>query len=306
MNSPRFRASFLHPRYWLTWFGLGVLFLLVQLPYPVLNRLGIWLGRTSMRFLKRRVSITRRNLQLCFPDLPADQVEARIISNFESLGMGLLETGMAWFWSDARVKRWFDVSGLHNLKKAQENNQGVLVIGVHFMSLELGGRAMGLCQPMMAMYRPHNNKAMEFVQTWGRMRSNKAMLDRKDLRGMVHALKKGEAVWFAPDQDYGPRGSVFAPLFAVDEAATTSGTYMLARLAKPALITVVLVRKPAGKGYDLVIQPALQDYPIDDELAAAAYMNRVIETEIMRAPDQYLWLHRRFKTRPAGTPSLYL
>ena len=306
MNSPRFRASFLHPRYWLTWFGLGVLFLLVQLPYPVLNRLGIWLGRTSMRFLKRRVSITRRNLQLCFPDLPADQVEARIISNFESLGMGLPETGMAWFWSDARVKRWFDVSGLHNLKKAQENKQGVLVIGVHFMSLELGGRAMGLCQPMMAMYRPHNNKAMEFVQTWGRMRSNKAMLDRKDLRGMVHALKKGEAVWFAPDQDYGPRGSVFAPLFAVDEAATTSGTYMLARLAKPALITVVLVRKPAGKGYDLVIQPALQDYPIDDELAAAAYMNRVIETEIMRAPDQYLWLHRRFKTRPAGTPSLYL
>ena len=306
MTSPRFRASFLHPRYWLTWFGLGVLFLLVQLPYPVLYRLGVWLGRTSMRFLKRRVSITRRNLQLCFPDLTPEQIEARIVSNFESLGMGLLETGMAWFWSDARVKRWFDVSGLHNLKKAQEKNQGVLVIGVHFMSLELGGRAMGLCQPMMAMYRPHNNKAMEFVQTWGRMRSNKAMLDRKDLRGMVHALKKGEAVWFAPDQDYGPRGSVFAPLFAVDEAATTSGTYMLARLAKPALITVVLVRKPAGKGYDLVIQPALQDYPIDDELAAAAYMNRVIETEIMRAPDQYLWLHRRFKTRPAGTPSLYL
>ncbi|KQN60740.1 MULTISPECIES: kdo(2)-lipid IV(A) palmitoleoyltransferase [Rahnella] len=305
MTSPRFRASFLHPRYWLTWFGLGVLFLLVQLPYPVLYRLGVWLGRTSMRFLKRRVSITRRNLQLCFPDLSSEQVEARIVSNFESLGMGLLETGMAWFWSDARVKRWFDVSGLHNLKKAQENNQGVLVIGVHFMSLELGGRAMGLCQPMMAMYRPHNNKAMEFVQTWGRMRSNKAMLDRKDLRGMVHALKKGEAVWFAPDQDYGPRGSVFAPLFAVDEAATTSGTYMLARLAKPALVTVVLVRKPAAKGYDLVIQPALQDYPIDDEMAAAAYMNRVIETEIMRAPDQYLWLHRRFKTRPAGTPSLY-
>jgi len=305
MTSPRFQASFLHPRYWLTWFGLGILFLLVQLPYPVLYRLGVWLGRTSMRFLKRRVSITRRNLQLCFPDLTPEQVEARIVSNFESLGMGLLETGMAWFWSDARVKRWFDVSGLHNLKKAQENNQGVLVIGVHFMSLELGGRAMGLCQPMMAMYRPHNNKAMEFVQTWGRMRSNKAMLDRKDLRGMVHALKKGEAVWFAPDQDYGPRGSVFAPLFAVDEAATTSGTYMLARLAKPALVTVVLVRKPAAKGYDLVIQPALQDYPIDDEMAAAAYMNRVIETEIMRAPDQYLWLHRRFKTRPAGTPSLY-
>ncbi|QMV53165.1 kdo(2)-lipid IV(A) palmitoleoyltransferase [Ewingella americana] len=307
MTSPScFRKSFLHPRYWLTWFGLGVLFLLVQLPYPVLYRLGNWLGRTSMRFLKRRVSITRRNLELCFPNLDEAQIERRILSNFESLGMGLLETGMAWFWSDARVKRWFDVSGLNHLKMAQQNKQGVLVIGVHFMSLELGGRAMGLCQPMMAMYRPHNNKAMEFVQTWGRMRSNKAMLDRKDLRGMVHALKKGEAVWFAPDQDYGPRGSVFAPLFAVDQAATTSGTYMLARLAKPALVTVVLVRKDKGKGYDLVIQPALQDYPIDDEMAAAAYMNRVVEKEIMRAPDQYLWLHRRFKTRPTGAPSLYL
>jgi KDO2-lipid IV(A) palmitoleoyltransferase len=307
MTSPScFRKAFLHPRYWLTWFGLGVLFLLVQLPYPVLYRLGNWLGRTSMRFLKRRVSITRRNLELCFPNLDEDQIERRILSNFESLGMGLLETGMAWFWSDARVKRWFDVSGLNHLKMAQQNKKGVLVIGVHFMSLELGGRAMGLCQPMMAMYRPHNNKAMEFVQTWGRMRSNKAMLDRKDLRGMVHALKKGEAVWFAPDQDYGPRGSVFAPLFAVDQAATTSGTYMLARLAKPALVTVVLVRKDKGKGYDLFIQPALQDYPIDDEMAAAAYMNRVVEKEIMRAPDQYLWLHRRFKTRPDGAPSLYL
>jgi KDO2-lipid IV(A) palmitoleoyltransferase len=307
MTSPScFRKSFLHPRYWLTWFGLGVLFLLVQLPYPVLYRLGNWLGRTSMRFLKRRVSITRRNLELCFPNLDETQIERRILSNFESLGMGLLETGMAWFWSDARVKRWFDVSGLNHLKMAQQNKQGVLVIGVHFMSLELGGRAMGLCQPMIARYRPHNNKAMEFVQTWGRMRSNKAMLDRKDLRGMVHALKKGEAVWFAPDQDYGPRGSVFAPLFAVDQAATTSGTYMLARLAKPALVTVVLVRKDKGKGYDLVIQPALQDYPIDDEMAAAAYMNRVVEKEIMRAPDQYLWLHRRFKTRPTGAPSLYL
>jgi len=306
MTAPtRFQASFLHPRYWLTWFGLGVLFLLVQLPYPVMYRLGIWLGRTSMRFLKRRVSITRKNLQLCFPQMDKETLERTIVQNFESLGMGLLETGMAWFWSDARVTRWFDVSGLNHLKQAQQNQKGVLVIGVHFMSLELGGRAMGLCQPMMAMYRPHNNKAMEFVQTWGRMRSNKAMLDRKDLRGMVHALKKGEAVWFAPDQDYGPRGSVFAPLFAVDQAATTSGTFMLARLAKPALVSVVLVRKNKGAGYDLVIQPALTDYPIDDEMAAAAYMNRVVEKEIMRAPSQYLWLHRRFKTRPAGTPSLY-
>ncbi|VXD02924.1 palmitoleoyl-acyl carrier protein (ACP)-dependent acyltransferase [Enterobacterales bacterium 8AC] len=301
----KFQHAFLHPRYWLTWFGLGVLFLLVQLPYPVLHKLGVWMGRTSMRFLKRRVTIARRNLELCFPEMDAEQRERQVVGNFESLGMGLLETGMAWFWPDKRVKRWFNVTGIHHLQAAQQNNRGVLVIGVHFMSLELGGRAMGLCQPMMAMYRPHNNKAMEWAQTKGRMRSNKAMLDRKDLRGMVNALKRGEAVWFAPDQDYGPRGSVFAPLFAVEQAATTSGTFMLARLAKPALLPVVLIRRPNGRGYDLLIQPALEDYPINDEIAAAAYMNKVVEQEIMRAPEQYLWLHRRFKTRPAGSPSLY-
>ena len=146
---------------------------------------------------------------------------------------------------------------------------------------------------------------MEWAQTKGRMRSNKAMIDRKDLRGMVHALKRGEAVWFAPDQDYGPRGSVFAPLFAVDQAATTSGTFMLARMANPALVPVVLIRREGGRGYDLLIQPALEDYPLSDEQAAAVYMNKVIEKEIMRAPEQYMWLHRRFKTRPAGAPSLY-
>ena len=304
-QSQKFQKSFLRPRYWLTWFGVSVLFLIVQLPYPVLNKLGLWMGRTSMRFMKRRVLIARRNLELCFPDIDPEQLERRIIGNFESLGMGLLETGMAWFWSDRRVKRWFSVTGLENLQAAQRDGCGALIIGVHFMSLELGGRAMGICQPMMAMYRPHNNKLMEWIQTKGRMRSNKAMINRRDLRGMVQALKQGEAVWFAPDQDYGPKGSVFAPLFAVPEAATTSGTWMLARMAKPALITVVLIRKEDGSGYELVIQPELQDYPIENEQLAAEYMNRVIEREIMRAPNQYMWLHRRFKTRPAGGHSLY-
>ncbi|MCH5048844.1 kdo(2)-lipid IV(A) palmitoleoyltransferase [Pectobacterium aquaticum] len=300
-----FTWALLHPRYWMTWFGLGVLFLLVQLPYPLLMKLGSSAGRLSRIFLKRRVSIARRNLELCFPTISYDEREAMIDNNFASLGMALVETGMAWFWSDRRVRQWFDVSGLEHLQNATAKGQGVMVIGIHFMSLELGGRAMGLCQPMMAMYRPHNNKAMEMVQTWGRSRSNKAMIDRKDLRGMVQALKRGEAVWFAPDQDYGPKGSVFAPFFAVKNAATTNGTYTISRLAKPAMMTTVLIRKPNALGYQLVIQPELQDYPYHDEQAAACYMNKVIEKEIMRAPEQYLWLHRRFKTRPAGEVSLY-
>ncbi|WP_437341529.1 kdo(2)-lipid IV(A) palmitoleoyltransferase [Dickeya solani] len=305
MTQQTFTRELFHPRYWLLWFGLAILFLLVQLPYPLLMRLGSRLGRSSRHFLKRRVSIARRNLELCFPDMPASQREVMLEANFASLGMALMETGMAWFWSDKRVRAWFEVSGLENLQQAGREQRGVMVIGIHFMSLELGGRAMGLCQPMMAVYRRHNNKLMELVQTWGRSRSNKAMIDRKDLRGMVQALKSGEAVWFAPDQDYGPKGSVFAPFFAVEQAATTCGTSTIHRLAKPAMITTVLIRKPNQQGYQLVIGPELEDYPSQDQQLAAQYMNRVIEQEILRAPEQYLWLHRRFKTRPHGEASLY-
>ncbi|WP_202302246.1 kdo(2)-lipid IV(A) palmitoleoyltransferase [Dryocola clanedunensis] len=304
-TKPLFSKTLLHPRYWLTWFGLAILWLWVQLPYPVLLKMGRFIGKFSMRFLKRRVSIARQNLKLCFPQYSDEHVDSIVEQNFASLGMGLIETGMAWFWPDERVRKWFDVRGLENLHDACAKGRGVMVIGVHFMSLELGGRVMGLCQPMMAMYRPHNNKAMEFVQTIGRSRSNKAMIDRRNLKGMVKALKSGEAVWFAPDQDYGPKGSSFVPFFAVQEAATTNGTYTIARLAKPAILTTVLIRKPDGTGYQLVIEPELVDYPVDDEQAAAAYMNRKIEHEIMRAPEQYLWLHRRFKTRPFGQDKLY-
>ena len=173
------------------------------------------------------------------------------------------------------------------------------------MSLELGGRAMGLCRPMMATYRPHNDPLMEWVQTTGRLRSNKAMIDRRNLRGLVQALKAGEAVWFAPDQDYGPKGSVFAPFFSVSEAATTNGTNVLSRLSGAAMLTVTMVRKPDTKGYTLHISEAMTDYPCGDEVSAASYMNKIIEREILRAPEQYLWVHRRFKTRPRGEASLY-
>lgn len=302
---PKFSAALLHPRYWLTWAGIGILWLLVQLPYPVIYRLGTGVGRMAMLVMKRRVHVASRNLELCFPQMNAQARRAQVVENFESVGMGLFETGMAWFWPDKRVRRWFDVEGYQNLVDAQTEHTGVMVVGVHFMSLELGGRVMGLCQPMMATYRPHNSEVMEWVQTRGRMRSNKSMIDRRNLKGLVGALKKGEAVWFAPDQDYGRKGSTFAPFFSVN-AATTNGTYVLSRLSGSAMLTVTMVRKPDRSGYSLHIGKAMTDYPVENEFEAASYMNRVIEREILRAPEQYLWIHRRFKTRPQGEASLYL
>ena len=145
-----FNKSLLHPRNWGTWFGLAILWLIVQLPYPLLHIIGTSAGKASRRFLKRREHIARRNLELCFPDMSPQARDKMIEQNFMSLGMGLIETGMAWFWSDERVKKWFDVEGFENLSKALSAGKGVMVVGVHFMSLELGGRTMGLCRPMMA------------------------------------------------------------------------------------------------------------------------------------------------------------
>ncbi|MCM2366756.1 MULTISPECIES: Kdo(2)-lipid IV(A) acyltransferase [Proteus] len=305
IKSPPFKKSFLQPKYWLTWFGIGLLYILVLLPYPVIYWLGTRLGRFSKVFLKKRVQIAERNLELCFPQMPKSQREALVNKNFESVGMGLFETGMAWFWPEWRVKRWFKVSGLENVSMIQEKGQGILLIGIHFLTLELGARIFGIYTPGVGVYRPNDNPVMDWLQTWGRLRSNKFMIDRKDVKGMIRSLKAGEIVWYAPDHDYGPRKSVFVPLFAVDKAATTTGTYILARTSKPALIPFTPKRLPEGKGYELIISPPVADFPVDNEENAAKAMNKVVEQEILRAPDQYMWLHRRFKTRPEGDASLY-
>ncbi|KAB7712563.1 LpxL/LpxP family Kdo(2)-lipid IV(A) lauroyl/palmitoleoyl acyltransferase [Plesiomonas shigelloides] len=305
MVQAQFRTAYFHPRYWLTWLGIAALYLVTLLPYPLIRRIGFTLGRLFMRIGKRRVKIAERNLELCFPDMSREARAQILQENFESTGMAVMETGMAWFWPDWRVKKLFQVEGLEHMRQAQAEQRGVLLIGVHFLTLELGGRIFGLYNPGVGVYRPNDNPLMDWLQTWGRLRSNKYMIDRKDVKGMIRALRAGEIIWYAPDHDYGPRRSVFVPLFAVDKAATTTGTSILMQAADPALVAFAPIRNKDGSGYRLVISPAIQGFPMDDEVAAAAFMNRVVEKEILRAPGQYMWLHRRFKTRPEGESSLY-
>ncbi|MDU7248033.1 MAG: lipid A biosynthesis lauroyl acyltransferase [Klebsiella pneumoniae] len=259
---PKFSPALLHPRYWLLWLGIGLLWLVVQLPYPLIYRLGNAIGRLAMRFMKRRAKIAYRNLELCFPEKSEQERHRMVVMNFESVGMGLMETGMAWFWPVRRIARWTDTIGFEHIRDVQAQQRGILLIGIHFLTLEMG-------------------------------------------KGMIRALKKGEVVWYAPDHDYGPTASVFAPLFAVDQAATTSGTWMLAKMSKACIVPFVPRRKPDGKGYELIILPPECSPPLDDAETTAAWMNKIVEQCIMMAPEQYMWLHRRFKTRPEGMPSRY-
>ncbi|EPL8194948.1 Kdo(2)-lipid IV(A) acyltransferase [Klebsiella aerogenes] len=302
---PKFSLSLLHPRYWPAWLGIGLLWLVVQLPYPLIYRLGHSLGRLSMHFLRGRVRIAQRNLELCFPHLSPAQRHEMLVKNFESLGMGLMETGMAWFWPTHRVERWTETSGVNEVVELQEQKQGILLIGIHFLTLELGARMFGMFTPGIGVYRPNDNPLIDWLQTWGRLRSNKTMLDRKNLKGMVKSLKEGEILWYAPDHDYGRASSVFVPFFNVDNAATTTGTWMLARMSKATIVPFVPRRKPNGAGYELIALQPEATPPLDSPETTARWMNKIIEQCILMAPEQYMWLHRRFKTRPEGVPSRY-
>ncbi|AKC59975.1 LpxL/LpxP family Kdo(2)-lipid IV(A) lauroyl/palmitoleoyl acyltransferase [Blochmannia endosymbiont of Polyrhachis (Hedomyrma) turneri] len=305
---PKFNCNLLHPKYWCIWLGIILLYLIVVLlPYHAIHYCGIKLGRTVQWFISRRIKIIRQNLQLCFPNLTKTELEHLVKKNCESIGMGIFETGMAWFWSDTRIKRWFTIKGLKYIIQAKKENKGVLLIGMHFLTLELGARIFGILHPGIGVYRPNNNLLIDWLQTWGRLRSNKSMLHRSDIKGIVKALKNGEIIWYAPDHDYGYKNSIFVPLFAVPHAATTIGTYKIAKITKPAIIPFMPYRLPNASGYELLILPDEKTIPLNQDIETViTYINKkIIEKLILTAPDQYMWLHRRFKTRPHGDPPLY-
>ena len=305
---PPFQRAFLHPKYWGLWLGLGIFKLILALPYPILVRIGKSLGTlfTRLGFGKRRMRIAKRNLELCFPDYSASQIDEILAKNAESVGMAIIETGMAWFWSDERILKWSKIEGLEHLKNQPEGT-GIIFVGVHFLTLELGARIVGLHHQGIGVYRPNDNPLLDWIQFRGRVRSNKAMLDRKDLRGMIKVLRAGETIWYAPDHDYGRKNSVFVPFFAVKEACTTAGTRMLLRSAPNSIVVPFTpMRNDDFSGYTVKISPAVDFSQCENDVDTATLMNKVVESEIMQAQSQYMWLHRRFKTRPnESDPSLY-
>lgn len=304
---PPFQLHYLHPKYWLLWLGFAVFRLILLLPYPVLQKIGkllSWLF-TQFKFGKKRIAIIEKNLLLAFPSMSQSERYKIIQENIQSVGMAIIETGMAWFWSDKRIKKWSSISGLENLKNYQD--KGIILIGVHFLTLELGGRILGIEHPGIGVYRPNNNPLLDWIQLKGRLRSNKHMLQRNDLRGMIKALKNGETVWYAPDHDYGRNNAVFVPFFAVKEAATTTGSYYLTKASpESVIIPFAPLRKKDGSGYHVEVSVPIQLSSNTDKEIIASEINRAIEQEINKGISQYMWLHRRFKTRPHPTDkSLY-
>ena len=301
----RFHHGLLAPRCWPTWLLVGIWWLVVQLPYPVLLTLGRLLGWLLYLIPSERRAIALRNLELCFPELSDRQRRRLARANFVSLGIALFETGIAWWWPRWRFMRLIEVVGLENVEALK--GQGIMLLGAHFTTLEVGGAAIAGTLSMDGMYRAHKNPVLDFVQARGRTSKslgNTVVFERKDVRGTMKALKAGRILWYGPDQDYGLRQGLFAPFFG-QQAATVYATARFAEKTGAAVVPFSHVRKPWGKGYQLKLHPPLKEFPSGDDLKDATRVNAVLEQMIRTAPDQYLWAHKRFKNRPEGEPSVY-
>jgi KDO2-lipid IV(A) lauroyltransferase len=306
MDAPRFTMALLHPKYWPIWIAFGVLALLAQLPFKWQMWMGRKLGRLLYRLATRRRAIAERNIELCFPDYTAQQRQDLILRHFESNGLILFEMGMAWFMPYWRLRKRFVVKGREHWDALQNKNQGALVIGLHMATLEIANACANRFFTMSVSYRPHSNAVYDYIQYRGRSRHNpKAKsIARHDMRGMVRTLKKGGLLWYAPDQDYGPKISKFTPYFGI-ETATLSMTPRLLKMAKVPALTVMYHRLPDFSGYVLDFRGVLEGIPSGDDIADLTLLNQHIEACVREQPEEYWWVHRRFKTRPKGQASFY-
>jgi len=282
----------LAPRHWPVW----LMALAARLPWRVQHWLGHGLGGILMRALRARRKIAMRNLELCFPELDAATRTRLLRAHFSALGIGLFEFARAWWGSIAPLRTGLQVEGLEHLEAARTNGRGVIVISGHFSTLEVCGRLLCDHAPLAGMYRPHASPAMEWAVRRGRARYAAAMFPKSDVRGAVRHLKRGGLLWYAPDQDPSRGDAVFVPFFGIPANSLTS-THQLARMSGAAVVPFQHIRRTDG-GYTMKLWPALDDFPGNDAATDTTRIISAIETMTRAAPEQYLWVHRRFKRRP--------
>lgn len=295
----------LRPRYWPTWLAIGLLRALQPLPHAVHVLLGRALGSFAVRLPLSFVRIARTNLGICMPELLEPQREALLKEHFKSLGLGIFETATAWWGSKRRIARLTQLEGLEHLRAALERGRGAILLSAHFTTLEIGGRVLcdRLSGEINIMYRPTNNAVLERFLARNRSDRTKRAITRDDVRTLITALKANEPVWYAPDQAYRKKGAEMVPFFGIP-AATNTATSRLARMTGAAVLPYFQERMLDGR-YRMVIHPMLENFPSDDPAADARRFNEIIEAQVRRAPDQYLWIHRRFKGLTADYPDYY-
>lgn len=294
----------IHPRYWPTWLGLGILYLIIKFPYRLQLQFGKNLGRISYYLLKKFRRVAEINLKLCFPELSNEERESLLKKQFQSLGMGLIESAMAWWMPDHKLDSLIHVQGLEYLQEALAKKKGVLILSAHFTSLDICGRLFSNIFPMYVVYREQKNQVIDRLLKQHRNFNWMQPIHRHAIRQIIKTLKQNKAIWYAADQDYGPTHSIFTPFFNI-YTATISTPSRYANRTEAQAVTLFYHRLPKGKGYQITIGPILESFGQGDDYQDMLRFNQLLEQAVRAHPDQYLWIHRRFKTRPQNDPYLY-
>ncbi len=261
------------------------------------------LGWLAWRLGGRRRRIAEVNIDLCFPELSGRERAGLVRRTFLASGIGVMETIHAWLGRVDTVSDRLQCHGLEILLEARAEGRGVVLAGAHFVTLDLTGALLAARAPFDVVYRGHRNPVIEWVMVRGRKRHYGAVIERQDLRRAARRLREGRVLWYAADQDYGRRHSVFAPLFG-QPAATVVATARLARMSGAPVVFYSHFRDEDTRTWSVRFE-RVRNFPSGDDEADAASLNAILESEIRRHPEQYLWVHRRFKTRPDGLASPY-
>ena len=286
--------------------AIALFWLLHFLPLPLLARVGQLLGTLLYHIGNRRRRIALTNLALCFPELSDSQRQTLAREHFRVLGRSILERSLLWWASPERLSRLIRVNGEERISQLRDAGRPVILLAPHFVGLDAGGIGIAMRFDSISMYSVQKNPVFDRLLLRGRKRfGDQMLLSRQDgARSSIRAMRSGRPFYYLPDMDFGRRDSVFAPFFGI-EAATITGLSRLARAAGAAVVPCITRMLPGGQGYLVDIDDAWTDFPTSDVSADSARMNTYIESVVRNQPEQYYWVHRRFKTRPEGQPRVY-
>jgi KDO2-lipid IV(A) lauroyltransferase len=290
------------PHYWPMWLLVGVLWLLDQLPWPEKRLLARVFGAIAFHIVGIRRRVVFTNLRLCFPEKPPKEITALARAHYDALALGVFEVCAGW-WAEPRDLPPYRLIGLEHLRAALARGHGALLLTAHFTTLEICGRMMKEAHPMGGLYRDPNNPVIAHLMRGQRERHMSVAVHFDDLRNLVRALRGNHAIWYAPDQGKRTKSSEILPFFGVP-AITNTATSKIAEMTGCAVVPF-FAKREADRSYTLTILPALENFPTKDAAADAVRINHLIEEHVRLAPEQYFWVHKRFKARGEGYPNVY-
>jgi KDO2-lipid IV(A) lauroyltransferase len=294
--------KFIHPKFFPTWILILLMRIGVFIPFSTQVIIGRTIGKAMYPFMSKLRSTAYSNISHCFPEKKQTQVITLVKQHFEAIGISLFETANAYYASDNKIIKLLTTKNEHFFKDALKQEGGIILLCAHFMPLMLGSRALLINHTIANIYRPQNNKLFDQAMVKGYKKHGAVMIKSTDTRSIIKAINNSLPIWYAPDQDLGEKHSVFAQLFGIP-TATASATARLAKNNNTRVIPYSFVR--TSKGYEMSFEKPLSDFPSGDSIVDATTTNKILEKQIKNSPEQYLWIHRRFKTRPDGAENFY-